>query len=185
MLTELIWTKLKKQGTICKLTQFTHPPLENRIKLCSELFKKRYDLIWPSALFGFLFNKNFIHFSSKLIWKCFISSIFSVRDGSFFILPLLICYKSPLRKQHLLHPVPKTQTHLVVAKLAGRTEAADMEEGPFLPSSLRVSCLSELLMKPYQWQCQSAVFHLQLHCYASVSCRLSLKRGEITHTDVT
>lgn len=144
MLIELIWTKPKKQGTICKLTQFTHPPSQNRIQLwASELFKKkRFDLIWPSALFGFLYNKNFNRFPSQLVWKCFISSIFSVRDGSFFILPLLICCKSPLRKQHLLHPVPKTQTQLVVAKLAGHSEAADTEEGPFLPvSPVSQSCL--------------------------------------------
>lgn len=34
-------------------------------------------------------------------------------------------------------------------------------------------------------KCQSGVFHLQLHCYARASWRLSLRSGEITHKKMT
>lgn len=79
-------------------------------------------------------------------WTSFKLLLFSVSkevtDGSSFTLAMLICCKSPIRIEHLVHHMPQTQTYLMVGTPAGCMEAAEREEGPL---SLCVTHLSPSL----------------------------------------
>lgn len=116
-------------------------PLHNRINVHQHLDKITFDLIWPSALFGFLLNtsgsQSYRHFIYAFTFFTVVKKNKTcLTDGSFYIWQVVICLKSPVRISTCCILGHKRSHIWWLQNPLAAWEGADMEEGPFLPVCL-------------------------------------------------